>query len=160
VVQEFVRPATGHPASVRVVTVRGRVIAAAVFYAADGFVSNAGAGGRILPLSGRNRDCRLGPMERRVLEALGINATSRELPGDAQDAVTRASDWLGTRGVQICGHDLLCASDGRWLYIESNAFPGYRVFSATDGDGSRDLLKSYRLAGEILADAIAAAFET
>ncbi len=158
ILQEWVSGPLPHPVSFRVITVRERVIASAIFWRPQGTTSNLGRGGRAIAFSGRHQRSRLSTQDRRVLDALGIEGSVRELPSSVADAARRAARWLSSRGVQLAGHDFIPDGNGGWLYLESNAYPGYLLFAATDGDRRRRLLSGYFRAGRLFARAIASEF--
>jgi glutathione synthase/RimK-type ligase-like ATP-grasp enzyme len=158
VVQEWVDSGTPYAVSFRVITVRDRVVAAALFYSGLGRPSNLSMGGRAIPFSGTHRASRLTREETAVLEQLGFGSRLRQAPAALLDSARRAGRWLSERGVQIAGHDFIPDGHGGWLYLEANAYPGYLVFAATDGDRRKRLLSGYYRAAETLARTIAEEF--
>ncbi|MBI2835078.1 MAG: hypothetical protein HYX76_11700 [Acidobacteria bacterium] len=158
VVQEWVAADVRWSVSFRIVTVRSRIVAAALFFGPPGRPSNLSLGARAIPFSGIHRSSRLTAQEECVLETLQLSARHRTLPAAVMHAVVSAAGWLSARGVQIAGHDLIPDATGGWLYLEANAYPGYLIFAETEGDRRRRLLSGYYRAATALAHEIVEEF--
>lgn len=135
VVQPRIDSGLDYAVSIRVITVRGRVCAAGVFFRRDALRSNLSRGANAIALTGHGRRLRLSSEERWVLERIGIDPDVRAIPEEVRRMAARVGRHHARRGVQMIGQDYIVDARGRWWFVEVNLWFGIRLFAVTDGCG-------------------------